>query len=118
MLDRFAGRLKLVTTLLMAAGTLSMCLFSANAAGYLPTDHSSAVTVAYVSGIAGGSALNVAIPLLFELIMETVYGWADEAGVAVLEPTAPQSAAPRSIAISQGTRGPSQMDGAQRANRI
>lgn len=78
MLDRCAGRLKLVTSVLMVAGTASLVVFSANASGYLPSD--GAVAVAYASGIAGGVALNVAVPLLFELIMEAVYGWGDEGG--------------------------------------
>ena len=65
-------------------GVPDLCLFSANAAGYLALEHESAVTVAFVSGIAGGCALNVAVPLLFEMIMETVFGWADEGGGAMV----------------------------------
>ena len=60
LLDRFAGRLKLVTSSAMALATLCFVVFSATCAGYLPhLGHDGAITLAYVSGILGGTALNV-----------------------------------------------------------
>ena len=37
-----------------------------------------------MTGIAAGSALNISLPLMFELIMEAVYGWGDESAGAML----------------------------------
>lgn len=83
-LDRFAGRLKLVTELLMLIAMTSFGVFSANAASLLPLSHATSVTVAYVTGIVGGMALNISVPLFFELIMETIYGWGDEGAGSML----------------------------------
>lgn len=77
-LDKFAGRLKAVTEILMLIALACFTLFSANAASLLPLSHSTSVTVAYATGIIGGMALNISVPLFFEMIMETVYGWGDE----------------------------------------
>jgi FLVCR family MFS transporter len=77
-LDRFAGRLKMVTTAMMAIATGSFLLFGMDAAGYLDVAHSSRIQIAYGSSILGGAALNITVPLFFELIMESIYGWADE----------------------------------------
>ena len=49
--------------------------------GDLPTatlTHAASVRVAYVTGILGGACFNCSTPVLFELLMETVYGWGDE----------------------------------------
>ena len=83
-LDRFEGRLKLVTEVLMLVAMTSFGLFSANAADLLPLSHAASVTVAYATGIVGGMALNISVPLFFELIMETIYGWGDEGAGSML----------------------------------
>jgi hypothetical protein len=77
-LDRFAGRLKLVTEALMVVATISFTLFGMNAAGYLHVDHTVRISIAYATSIMGGAALNITVPLFFEMIMETIFGWADE----------------------------------------
>jgi MFS family permease len=77
-LDRFAGRLKLVTEVLMVVATLSFLLFGINVAGQLNVTHHTQIAIAYATAITGGAALNITVPLFFELIMESIYGWADE----------------------------------------
>ena len=85
LMDRIAGRLKLASFWLMAVATISYTLFSLNAAGLLPPmSHSSSVRLAYATSILGGGAFNTAMPLQFELLMETVYGWADESSGSML----------------------------------
>lgn len=83
-MDRFAGRLKLVTEVLLLIAVCSFGLFSANAAGYLDIDRDTKVAIAYATGIIGGTALNIAVPLFFELIMELVFGWGDEGAGAMM----------------------------------
>ena len=77
-----------VFVLALAAAVLLMTLaagcylaFSANAAGLLPLNHAGSVRLAYVAGIAGGACFNCSMPLMFELMMEQVYGWGDD-GIA------------------------------------
>ena len=82
LLDRFAGRLKLVTTCFSAVAALSYFAFCAAAAGYLPVAGS--VAFAFTVCVAGGTAFNICVPLLFELIMESTYGWGDEGTGAML----------------------------------
>ena len=77
-LDRIAGRLKMASAMLMTIALLSYAAFSANASGWLPLTHAASVRVAYVTGILGGACFNCSTPVLFELLMETVYGWGDE----------------------------------------
>jgi FLVCR family MFS transporter len=77
-LDRFAGRLKLVLSGLLLSATASFLLFGINAAGYLDVGHGTQLMVAYATSITGGACLNVTVPLFFELVMESVYGWGDE----------------------------------------
>ena len=78
LLDRFAGRLKLVAVLVTGIATAAYTLFCANAAGYMPLSHPSSIAFAYVTAITGGCAFNISVPLLFELIMESVFGWGEE----------------------------------------
>jgi FLVCR family MFS transporter len=77
-LDRFAGRLKLVTEICLIVATVSFSIFGINAGGYLNIKQHERVILAYITSIIGGAALNVSVPLFFELIMESIYGWADE----------------------------------------
>ena len=85
LMDRIAGRLKIASCGLMAVATISYTVFSFNASGLLPPQsHSSSVRLAYVTSILGGCTFNIAMPLLFELLMETVYGWADESNSSML----------------------------------
>jgi len=77
-LDRFAGRLKLVTELCLITATTCFGVFGLNAAGYLDVEQKTRVMIAYITSITGGAALNISVPLFFELIMESIYGWADE----------------------------------------
>ena len=77
-LDRFAGRLKMVAEICLVVATASFVLFGINAAGYLDLEQHERVVVAYVTSICGGAAINISVPLFFELIMESIYGWADE----------------------------------------
>ena len=78
-MDRISGRLKLVSCALMAVSTLSYLVFSLNAAAFMPPlTHRASVRLAYTTGILGGCAFNMAMPLQFELMMEVLYGWADE----------------------------------------
>lgn len=78
-LDRVEGRLKLASAVLMLVATACYGVFSAIAAGLLPQlSRETSIRLAYATGIGGGAAFNSATPPLFELLMETVYGWADE----------------------------------------
>ena len=77
-LDRFAGRLKLVTEMCMVVATSCFVVFGMNAAGYLQVDQHERVVIAFITSIGGGAALNICVPLFFELIMESIYGWGDE----------------------------------------
>lgn len=85
LMDRMAGRLKLASFGLMAVATISYTVFSLNAAGLLPPmSETSSVRLAYATSILGGGSFNTAMPLQFELLMETVYGWADEGNGSML----------------------------------
>ena len=77
-LDRFVGRLKTAISGLMVAATISFGAFTMAVAGQLPLSHSQTVIVAYVTGIMGGFFFNCTTPLYFEIMMETVFGWASE----------------------------------------
>jgi hypothetical protein len=58
-------------------------------AGYLDVDHKSRIAIAYATSIMGGAALNITVPLFFELIMESIYGWAGEKREKALQHTPP-----------------------------
>jgi len=77
-LDRFLGRLKTATAILMLLSTAAFAIFAAAVAGWLPLSHAATVKVAYASGILGGFFFNCTTPLYFEIMMETVFGWASE----------------------------------------
>lgn len=77
-LGRFSGRLKTATSMLMVLSTAVFGLFAVAVAGWLPVGHDDTVTVAYATGILGGFFFNCTTPLYFEMLMETVCGWASE----------------------------------------
>ena len=58
----------------MALATIGFVLFSANAAGYVQLGREDAITFAFATGIVAGTALNISVPLFFELMMESLYG--------------------------------------------
>jgi len=93
-LDRFIGRVKTVSLICLAFGALFMYLFtlqltnlpSANGGGGGDgSENTGGLTKLYAYCILTGFFVNTAIPLWFELIMETVAGIVDEAMACAIQ---------------------------------
>ena len=52
--------------------------------GRLSGSTSTSVAQPSCSAVVGGSALNISVPLMFELIMESIYGWGEEGAGAMM----------------------------------
>ena len=74
-MDRFARRLKSMILVLMLSAALGFVTFAVDVHEALSMGSAVAVPLAYGTAIVAGFAFNSTIPLFFELIMETTFGF-------------------------------------------
>jgi len=81
-----AGQMKAATMVLLLLSIVSYAVFAALQplcdAGVLAV--SRARTLTFVSGVAGGLFSNCSLSLFFEMVMETTFGWCDDAAASTV----------------------------------